>query len=480
MLVSRFNFQFNLGKRVVAIFMVAVLLFVSSVIFFQPKKVSASVFPLVALGTGALGAIVSAYFATAGVQISGSGDVDGNFLGNYIANWAKNSSSFPNNGYFDADGSYIGSEEQFSIVQNNDTDAVSLIFGKEFAIWLESLKQLFVSENNLTSDSSVILSGDNTISVNGDFFPIVSIDSLSPSAGGYYSWSSSLPLPSSVLPFEDGSYSFEFDANNIAVEVDFVGYNSNPFLRVNRVTMPVSGSYYGGTMEALVNNVTLTFFSSGSTVSFGYMFRRYYGSYQWNNVQFVPVFSNDSTFYGDAVSVISLDGTLTDGYEDFEDAINQDLADENEDLVVGLDVGTYEGLLDPSAILDQILDRIVADDFVGEYVGPFENQEEAEQEQEGTRPFVPQYPSDWVIVNGIQSFFPFCIPWDLAYLIGLLQADPVAPNFKWVLNFGKYARPYTINIDLSAYDAVARVFRTMILFVFLFFLIRKTRNLIRG
>lgn len=83
------------------------------------------------------------------------------------------------------------------------------------------------------------------------------------------------------------------------------------------------------------------------------------------------------------------------------------------------------------------------------------------------------HPADW------KSIFPFCVPFDLIDFLGILAAEPEAPKFTWRF----YAPPVVdqeIEIDLSPWDGVAQVVRTMELLAFCVGLILLTRNIIRG
>ena len=81
--------------------------------------------------------------------------------------------------------------------------------------------------------------------------------------------------------------------------------------------------------------------------------------------------------------------------------------------------------------------------------------------------------ADW------KNVFPFCVPFDLIDFLGILAAEPEAPKFTWRF----YAPPVVdqeIEIDLSPWDGVAQVVRTMELLAFCVGLILLTRNIIRG
>lgn len=460
-------------KRILSFVLVfSLIFFVVFLGFNKAKETKAVVFPAVALGVGALGSLVTAYFATAGIQFSGSASADGDFLGNYVANWVKNSGSFANNPYFNSSGEFIGSSDDLSIVQNNDSDVVSFIFGKEFTIWLESLKTLFVSSNNLDINSSSLLYSSRSLIIGNNNYRVLPIDGdyliseiptsifSSLNVGrNYFQYSTNgylfLDVPSSgySYTFGIGYYNNDRFVEDNSSIVSVSAFNSQPYVNIqfvyNQLTHSVSGGLY---TPVRFNNNSLTLKVSLPLINF-----------------------NDSN-----LKSISLDGTLTDGYSDFEDAINQDLDSDNEDLVVGLGVGEFADILNPSDILDGLLDKIIGGTLTPTYEGSFDNMEEAEQELEGSKPFVPVLPNGWVQVEGLQSFFPFCIPFDLYNVIALLNVPPEAPQFTWRMGFGSQFEPYDVEIDLRPYESVARVFRIMVVVGFLLFLILKTRDLIRG
>lgn len=82
-------------------------------------------------------------------------------------------------------------------------------------------------------------------------------------------------------------------------------------------------------------------------------------------------------------------------------------------------------------------------------------------------------------IQDLEKVFPFCIPWDLYYLLAIFTANPVAPNFNWHFNFAM-AGEYDFYVDLSSFDAVAQVCRACETVLFCVGLALVTRNLIRG
>lgn len=80
----------------------------------------------------------------------------------------------------------------------------------------------------------------------------------------------------------------------------------------------------------------------------------------------------------------------------------------------------------------------------------------------------------------LTNIFPFCIPFDIYAALNLLDAEPVAPSYHFHLEW-----PYNIvidfTLDLSPFDQVAAVARTMEILLFIIGLAVMTRSMfIRG
>lgn len=78
----------------------------------------------------------------------------------------------------------------------------------------------------------------------------------------------------------------------------------------------------------------------------------------------------------------------------------------------------------------------------------------------------------------IISKFPFCIPFDVARLIGLLEADPKTPVFHVPLKVGTILNEEIV-LDLSQWDNAVRIIRWGELIVFVAGLVLVTRNYIK-
>ncbi len=120
-----------------------------------------------------------------------------------------------------------------------------------------------------------------------------------------------------------------------------------------------------------------------------------------------------------------------------------------------------------------------------EYVTNITNiYQEAAENNPAADPAIPVTPAlgnigDYKVI-GLSDVFPFCIPFDMYDLLTILAADPKAISFDYTFYFGEYLGEYTINVDLSVFDPVMQVVRTMELLLYIFGLMLVTRNLIRG
>ena len=80
----------------------------------------------------------------------------------------------------------------------------------------------------------------------------------------------------------------------------------------------------------------------------------------------------------------------------------------------------------------------------------------------------------------LSELFPFCIPFDLIKAIKVFNHEPETPHVEWTLNIKPLNYSYTFVIDLSEFNTVAAICRTMFLLMFIVGLIMATRALIKG
>lgn len=86
--------------------------------------------------------------------------------------------------------------------------------------------------------------------------------------------------------------------------------------------------------------------------------------------------------------------------------------------------------------------------------------------------------TDFSLPKLIITKFPFCIPFDVARLIGLLEAQPKAPIFKVPLKYGS-VMDEEITLDLSQFSGAIRIVRWGELILFVAGLAYVTRNYIK-
>lgn len=86
-------------------------------------------------------------------------------------------------------------------------------------------------------------------------------------------------------------------------------------------------------------------------------------------------------------------------------------------------------------------------------------------------------------VKGLQSVFPFCIPFDVIAFMGCLSAPAQAPHFKVPIKYPTLdgMKTYEVDLDLSKFNDVAKIVRVCETLLFCVGLAVATRNLyIRG
>ena len=61
----------------------------------------------------------------------------------------------------------------------------------------------------------------------------------------------------------------------------------------------------------------------------------------------------------------------------------------------------------------------------------------------------------------LKDFFPFCIPWDIYNMFTLFLTEPQAPHLEFDIEFPYMEEPWHLVIDLSAWDSVAQILRSL-------------------
>jgi hypothetical protein len=79
---------------------------------------------------------------------------------------------------------------------------------------------------------------------------------------------------------------------------------------------------------------------------------------------------------------------------------------------------------------------------------------------------------------GLESVFPFCIPFDLIDCFKAFSAEAKAPCFEFPLKIERFGIDEVVTIDLSPWEPVAEICRVLMIIAFIVALISVTRNLI--
>ena len=90
---------------------------------------------------------------------------------------------------------------------------------------------------------------------------------------------------------------------------------------------------------------------------------------------------------------------------------------------------------------------------------------------------LPNSDSDFVL-KGLSEKFPFSIPWDIYRFYQVLNVDAEAPHLQGTIDL--HIVDWNIDMNLSQFNDIAKIFRNLVFFSFLIGLILITRNQIRG
>lgn len=85
--------------------------------------------------------------------------------------------------------------------------------------------------------------------------------------------------------------------------------------------------------------------------------------------------------------------------------------------------------------------------------------------------------NDWLLY-GLEKKFPWSIPFDLMFILSLLNAEPETPHFEGTVSLGVVDWDY--DIDLSPFDTIAGYFREFFFLSFIIGLMYMTKQLIWG
>lgn len=315
---------------------------------------------------------------------------------------------------------------------------------RSFAEWFQ---EKYFSDGSISAVvSGNCYSGSVAYSAYSVSYPNYVVFSSAQSFSDGFSFSCDLPIDKS------GNYVF-FSSSSISSEAGLVLYNAS-ISGVDAKVQTVEGgtkTIYIVTDEILANKPNLT-------VKLAF---RWYGSSQvFVKGQSIPISSVNYFDYTDA-SALTAEKPVEVHYPD----VAEDGSQVYEVTYQGVTATDIEGII--QGAVDQILAGTAA--IAGEVT------------QVQDVPVEPEAPAAGeYAVPGLETIFPFCIPFDIYAFCSALNADPVAPSFEWRMQYAPLDLDYTFVIDLEAFDGAARVLRTMELLAFCVGLAFWTRHLIRG
>lgn len=189
----------------------------------------------------------------------------------------------------------------------------------------------------------------------------------------------------------------------------------------------------------------------------------------------------DTGIYEDEIINLNMERTNDDVSDLVSDNVNIDEVDAKSIDEVLADVNAIDASTDAATDITKTLTDTITDanTKAEERVEP----DEKTDEKTDTDVDNPADESDEVKKYKVKlvDIFPFCIPYDIYRFLNCLQADPVAPCFDIPI-IGKNSfglEEYTYTLDLSQFDSVAKILRTMELLAFCVGLAFVTNNLIK-
>ncbi len=70
------------------------------------------------------------------------------------------------------------------------------------------------------------------------------------------------------------------------------------------------------------------------------------------------------------------------------------------------------------------------------------------------------------VTDAMTDVFPFCVPWDILAILALFSAEPEAPVFELPITIERLGIDYSISVDLSEYEQIALICRTILTCLF--------------
>ena len=224
----------------------------------------------------------------------------------------------------------------------------------------------------------------------------------------------------------------------------------------------------------------------------------------------------NSTHFGESIkngrrAITSNGGTISSDYTDDSVPVKRSSIRTKEGEVsaqVGWDIPqdqVYDDVLDDSLPWKRVNEGIGALEIPDTEVKGYENDDtrvitdpDAEVSDPAADPDLPvPDPPTWEDIledqggdfypagMDLTELFPFCIPFDIIYLVNKMYVTPVAPDIHFKIVYPAALRStlgeyYDVEVDFNDYVALRNVLRIFLLLMFIVGLMKITRDLIRG
>lgn len=277
------------------------------------------------------------------------------------------------------------------------------------------------------------------------------------------------------------------DGNNYLVQygvISEVGSTANRTITTisSSSTIPaIPSGTFGYQLEKLtVNNITYFVRNTGTRVTVA----DFANKERYVHINKTSSVTNKEIYdyaYGDLAldDRVVLEGQtnqLVDGYTPNADQV---VSTDTDGLADYVGVGAITNTADLEAAINAAIAKGIAAGLEGAI--PWDLlQQELDQKVEGedTVPITPTEASAYKVL-GLQNVFPFSIPFTMAQVFTLLEAEPVTPHFPVVFKIPGIVDYYE-DVELKDWDGVAEVVRNVYILPLILGLILITRNIIKG
>lgn len=164
--------------------------------------------------------------------------------------------------------------------------------------------------------------------------------------------------------------------------------------------------------------------------------------------------------------------------KDFFSEWFQKIIDKLEEVKAAVNGLSAENLInDIISFLDDGKDGAIdnATDIIGELVDTFDDDGEIDADDIGADDMVQALSGT---AGKLKDKFPFSLPWDVFFLVSLLEAEPEAPKIKLPIVLERYGIEEYIEIDMSKFEVLSEICRGMLTITYAYGLLNLTYKVI--